>query len=380
MILRSALLSIAMSIALTMGLSPDDFAAMSVAGAAAASKELPPLPEGRSNNPAARLDGSSATTWFTGLGIGPGKTRHDLRADGWLFREGLDAEWQAVPGLPAYRGLAGRLGSHAVTVDGAIHVIGGYTVAENHEERSTPGIYRLEIGPQPGWRRVSQMPVPVDDSVALVYEDRYVFLVSGWSDTGNVNLVQVWDSREQAWLQAEPWPGQPVFGHAGGLVGNRMVVCGGAGIRYPVDGPRQFAASGQCWLGTIRDDDLRRLDWRPLPTMPGGPRYRAGAVGLQAGDTALVVFAGGADRPYNYDGQGYDGNPAAALATVVSFDLDAGRWQCHRSMTEARMDHRALLEDDGRLVLIGGMDRRREVLGSALYLELSSPLACPTTD
>lgn len=27
------------------------------------------------------------------------------------------------------------------------------------------------------------MPVPVDDSVALVYRDRYVYLVSGWHET-----------------------------------------------------------------------------------------------------------------------------------------------------------------------------------------------------
>ncbi|MCA1778258.1 MAG: hypothetical protein LC637_02395 [Xanthomonadaceae bacterium] len=372
MMARSAIVFIAMA----MGMALADLAPASPI-AAAASTVLPALPEARSNNPAARLQGSSGTTWFTGLGIGPGKTWQDTRADGWFFRPGVDVDWRAVPGVPAYRGLAGRLGSHALTVGGNIYVIGGYTVAENHDERSTPGVYRLEIDPQAGWSRVTQMPVPVDDSVALVYRDRYVFLISGWSDTGNVNLVQVWDSRDHTWLQAEPWPGQAVFGHAGGGVGKRMLVCGGAGIRYPVEGPRQFVASEQCWLGTIRDDDLRRLDWRPVPAMPGGPRYRAGAVGLESAGVSRVVFAGGADRPYNYDGRGYDGNPAAALATVVSFNLDEHRWQCHQPMTEARMDLRALLESDGRLVMIGGMDRHREVGRSALYLDLSSPIACP---
>ncbi len=106
-------------------------------------------------------------------------------------------------------------------------MIGGYTVAEDHAERSTPGVYRLDMAAQPGWTRVATMPVPVDDAVALVHEDRYLYLVSGWSDSGNVNLVQVWDSRKNAWRQAEPWPGTPVFGHAGGMVDNRLAIVGG---------------------------------------------------------------------------------------------------------------------------------------------------------
>lgn len=338
---------------------------------------LPPeLPEARANNPVARAVSAGDAVWFTGLGITGDKTWRDLRANGWIYRDGDESGWRPVPGLPPFEGLTGRLGSHAVAIDGDIHVIGGYTVAEDHAERSTPGIYRLDMAPQPGWTRVATMPVPVDDAVALVHEDRYLYLVSGWSDSGNVNLVQVWDSRKNAWRQAEPWPGAPVFGHAGGMVDGRLVVCGGARIEYRAEGVRRFPESGECWLGTIRDDDRYRLDWKPLPPMPGGARYRAAAVGIRFDRDARIVFAGGADRPYNYDGQGYDGVPARALDSIVSYDLDAGRWVCHSPMPAPGMDYRGLLVSADRLVLIGGMNAERQPTARIMAFELSPPRRC----
>lgn len=336
----------------------------------------PPLPEARANNPVVRVAAGDAALWFSGLGIAEGKTWLDLRADGWIFREGDEHGWMPVPALPPFDGLAGRLGSHAVGLGGRIHVIGGYTVAGDHSERSTPGIYRLAVRPRPNWTRVTRMPVPVDDAVALVHADRYLYLVSGWSDSGNVNLVQIWDSRDNSWRQGEPWPGAPVFGHAGGLVDGRIVICGGARIEYPADGPRRFRESDECWLGSIREDDRYRLDWKPLPPMPGGPRYRAGAAGVRVDGVNRVVFAGGADRPYNYNGEGYDGEPARAFDAVVSYNIDAGRWACHEAMPSASMDHRALTLSAGAFVLVGGMNSAREVTPRILSFELSSPRDC----
>jgi len=335
----------------------------------------PALPEARANNPVARVETDAGALWFTGPGIGPGKTWRDLRADGWIWRAG-DEAWQQVAPLPPFEGRAGRLGSHAVAIGGTIHVIGGYTVGSDHGERSTPGVWRLDLEPEPGWTRLGSMPVPVDDAVALVYRERYLYLVSGWSDTGNVNLVQIWDAQDNAWRQAEPWPGAPVFGHAGGITGNRLVICGGAKIEYPADGPRRFVASNECWLGTIRDDDLRRLDWQPLPAMPGGPRYRAAAAGTQLEGTARIVFAGGADRPYNYDGVGYDGVPAVPRAGIVSLDTETLRWHCHAGLPLPTMDHRGLIIANGRLALVGGMDEQRRVLNTVQRIALSPPRSC----
>ena len=50
----------------------------------------------------------------------------------------------------------------------------------------------------------ASMPVPVDDAIAVVYQDRYIYLISGWHDFGNVNLVQQYDVIADSWSQATP--------------------------------------------------------------------------------------------------------------------------------------------------------------------------------
>jgi hypothetical protein len=39
------------------------------------------------------------------------------------------------------------------------------------------------------------MPVPVDDDISLPYQSRYIYLISGWHNDGNVNLVQLYDTK-----------------------------------------------------------------------------------------------------------------------------------------------------------------------------------------
>ena len=78
------------------------------------------------------------------------------------------------------------------------------------------------------WFRGEDIPVPVDDSVAGVYRDRYIYLVSGWSKTDAVRDVQVYDAQKNVWSKATPIPGTPVFGHAGAVVGDTIVYVDGA--------------------------------------------------------------------------------------------------------------------------------------------------------
>lgn len=336
---------------------------------------VPPLPVPASNNAVARLEREHDAVWISALGIGPGKTWRDLKADGYWLRDG-DNAWRRLPPVPDGEG---RLAAQAVAAGGALWLIGGYTVAEDGAEHSTPEVWRVTPWARPVYRPVAPMPVPVDDAVALVYGDRYIYLISGWHDTGNVNLVQVYDTREDSWTQAEPWPGAPVFGHAGGIVDDELVICGGAKVEYPQDGPRRFVSSPDCWYGRIRPDDHRRIGWLPVSSLPGPARYRAAAVGTHLDGIRRIVFAGGTDNPYNYDGVGYDGRPAEPLDAVVSFNLDERRWECHDPAPTATMDHRGLITANGELVLIGGMDDERRVRRGALVFRLSPARQCGNT-
>ncbi len=315
----------------------------------AAAPPVPPLPVPVTNNAVAALPGPGGGL-VTALGLGPGKTWRDTTAAAWWWRPG-DGAWTPLPEVP---GPGGRLASAAVTVAGAVFLFGGYTVAADGAEASAAEVLRL--GEDGTWAAVAQMPVPVDDAVALPFADRYVYLVSGWHDLGNVNLVQVYDAVKDRWSQATPWPGDPVFGHAGGIVGDRMIVCDG--VRVAVS-PRRFEAVPRCFAGAIDADNPRAIAWEAAPHHGGPALYRAAAAGSSR--LGAVVFAGGTDNPYNFDGVGYDGSPSAPSDRVFAWRVGDGRWEEIGRLAEPTMDHRGLVETADGFVIVGGMDAEGRV-------------------
>lgn len=317
-------------------------------------QSLADLPQAVSNNAVALVPQGEDYRLVSALGLGAGKKWQDSSSDAFQFVASR-ASWRRLEQVP---GAQGRLAAAAVTVAGRVYVFGGYTVAQDGTEQSTPEVYLLDEA-SGAWTEYSRMPVAVEDSVVLGYQDRYVYLVSGWHDVGNVNLVQVLDTQTAQWQQATPYPGAAVFGHAGGMADGTMLVCDGVRIDYPADGTaRQFKPSSECWLGPIDRTDHRRIHWRPVRPHPGQPRYRMAA---GADDAGQVWFVGGAANPYNYDGIGYDGEASEPVADVLSYDARAGRWQCHGQLAVASMDHRGLPWHAGWFYVIGGMRTGQQV-------------------
>ncbi len=319
---------------------------------------LPALPEAVSNNAVALLAGADGIHLYSMLGLKSGKTWQDISSGAIHYfsaKGGANGTWQNIESVP---GGKGRLAASAVAAGGEVYVFGGYTVAQDGSEQSIPAVYRLqqETGQ---WQHFSDMPVPVEDSSLLVYQDRYIYLVSGWHDLGNVNLVQVLDTADRTWKQATPWPGEPVFGHAGGISGSRMVVCDGVRIVYEQGASgRKFLPSRECWLGEISAGNFREIRWQPIESHPGLPRYRMAAADDGAGK---VLFAGGSVNPYNFNGIGYDGVPSEPENGLISYNLDESRWECHGTLSVASMDHRGLPRHDGWFYIVGGMRKGQEV-------------------
>lgn len=316
-------------------------------------------PVARSNWAVARA-GDNVYTFF---GLGPGKTHADIERDVHALdlRTGL---WRKAGDIPVD---AGRLASAALTVGGKVYLIGGYTVSAKGEEVSTPEVMRFL--PDSGrFEAETKMPVPVDDSVAMPWRERWIVLVSGWHDKANVTDVQIYDTQTKQWLRATPYPGQPVFGHAGGLLGDTMVICDGVTASKGGDGKNVFAITDACWQGTLDPQQPTRIAWRQLPPHPGAPLYRAGAVG----DAGRIVFAGGSPRPYNYNGIGYDKLPAEPSSAVFSFDPARGAWQQHAPLPQAGMDFRGLVPlGGGAYGLFGGMRAGQQVSGGIIRFQLT---------
>ena len=326
---------------------------------------LPDMPLAITNNAVALLPVDGGFEIYSFLGLESGKTWADASRAAMRYTSSSQAgSWTHLPQAP---GDQGRLAASAVTANGEIYLFGGYTVASDGGEQSTFEVYRLDRNS--GQLEIfSTMPVPVEDSVVAVYADRWVYLVSGWHDVGNVNLVQVLDVVDKNWSQATPFPGQPVFGHAGGITGTTLVICDGVRIAYQVaPEPRKFLPSEECWKGTIDSDNHRRIDWRRIEHHPGMSLYRM-AAGNAAGNEAdgRIWFAGGSDNPYNFNGVGYDGIPSEPERGVFSFDVSSDRWQSHGALSEATMDHRGLLYHDGWFYIVGGMRAGQQVSKGAL--------------
>ena len=328
----------------------------------------PALPHPVSNNAVAGFRRADGFHLLSFMGLAGGRGWQNVASEAWHLPPGGET-WQRFPDVP---GGEGRLAGTAATVAGNVYVFGGYTVAEDGSERSVEKTYRLDTD-QLSWHELEPMPVPVDDAVSFVYLDRYVYLVSGWHDLGNVNLVQIYDVEEDSWKQATPWPGEAVFGHAGGIAGNRMLICDGVAVRLADSGRRRFETVDACYLGAIDADDIRKIHWQGVAPHPGPARYRMAATGTETHD-GEIVFAGGSDNPYNYDGIGYDGNVSGASAEVFAWRLAERRWHSYGELPQATMDHRGLLFNAGTFYIVGGMvdavnseDGAEPVLSSLVY-------------
>ncbi|MDX1556174.1 MAG: hypothetical protein R3212_09120 [Xanthomonadales bacterium] len=314
------------------------------------------LPVAHANNAVAVVPHEGGASFYSFNGLRPGKTHDDVSKDAFAC-EVPAGTCARIEGPPV---ADGRLASVAVFLYDRIFLFGGYTVAEDGSEVSTPEVFSFNPDARTYQRR-ADMPTPVDDAVAFHYANRYIYLVSGWHDDGNVSLVQVFDTWEDQWFAATDFPGSPVFGHSGGAVEGRFVIADGVAVIGEKDGKRVFGEVDEAWLGEIDPEDPSVIQWTPLPPHPFGPLYRMAATGEAAHNR--ILFYGGGDNPYNYDAIGYDGVPARAYDVLFAFDLGTGEWVELGRTGRPSMDHRGLMIWDGAYWTLGGMNSDGQVIG-----------------
>ena len=269
-------------------------------------------------------------------------------------------QWRHLPDVP---GPDGRLAASAQIVRGRLFVLGGYTVDSAGHERSLANVDIYDPRERE-WRRGADIPLTIDDAVIGVYRDSLLYVVSGWHDTNSVQTVQMYDVVSDAWFAATPIPGPGVFGHSGAVSGNTIVFVDGV-VRQ--DGPVKYRLIPQVWIGAIDRNQPTNITWRAGPAHPGPAVYRA-ASGVCA---TRIVFAGGTENPYNYNGIGYDGRPSEPSARVFAFDTKRGAWEEGPPLITPSMDHRgfAILGDTAWTV--GGMRSRQVVSASVDRIALS---------
>jgi N-acetylneuraminic acid mutarotase len=322
---------------------------------------LEQLPQPLSNNAVASLSLHNITYIASFYGLTESKLAKDVTSKGYLWRSDTK-QWQTLPSLPG----GGKLASSAVTIKDAFYIIGGYTIAADGTEKSTPEIYKLSF-PFKKFQLQTHMPIPVDDSVALVYQDRYLYLVSGWHDAGNVSDTQIYDTQTNLWTTATAFPGVAVFGHAAAISRNQIIVIDGVGVVGKIDGKRQFAIIPQAWKGEINKQDITKIDWIEIPNHSGKARYRMAA--FYEKNSNQLVFLGGSDNPYNYNGIGYDGIPSKPVRELLLYGIEKSCWLKNNFKGPEVMDLRGVVNQGEHFGVVGGMGNHQSVLNQFQAIE-----------
>ena len=160
-----------------------------------------PLPAPLSNNAVASVKTRGSLLLFSLMGMGPKKT-WDATSNAAYSLDPDTGKWAEVHSVP---GTIGRLAAAAVGAREHIFLFGGYVVDGQGGETTLPDVNVYEPLTD-RWFRGEDMPVPVDDAVAGVYRDRYIYLVSGWSKTDTVHDVQVYDGQKTPGRRPRPFP------------------------------------------------------------------------------------------------------------------------------------------------------------------------------
>ena len=330
------------------------------------------IPDKVTNNAVTQVSIESEDYLLSFSGLGEKRTYHYVHNKAYAYSV-KKKKWQKISPVPLSsdnrkltNNLVGRLASVATAIKDKAYIFGGYTVAKDHTEVSVADVYSYALHTD-SYQLLAPMPVPVDDSVALTYQQKYIYLVNGWHNSGNVNLVQLYNSQTNQWQQATPFPGKPVFGHAGGIVGNKIVICDGVAIEVHENSKRSYQDEVSCYLGIIDQKQPSKIDWRMIKHPTNNARYRMAALGIE--NKQQIAFIGGSENPYNYNGIGYNGKPSQPSDEIWLYDLKQQKWQIGRSKT-ATMDHRGLLLLNNELLTLGGMAVDQQVLNTVNFYPL----------
>jgi hypothetical protein len=317
-------------------------------------QDLTSLPVSVTNNAvtAAKIGNKSYVYSFAGMDST--KIWSGIHLDAWR----LDVEnqiWSALPPVPDAAG--GKIAASASTVKNKIYVIGGYHVASNGSEVSSNKLHRFDPETNAWMTDGANIPVPIDDQVQAVWRDSLIFVVTGWSNTGNVPTVQIYNPSANTWAVGTPVPNTSnfkAFGASGVIVGDTIYYCGGAkpGTNFP--------AATILRKGAINPLNPTQITWTFTNTLPA-QGYRMGAATM----SGSPIWIGGSATTYNYDGIAYNGSGGVApLDRILIYD----KYYSTFSLSEITgnipkvMDLRGAAQiGSDEVIVVGGMSENQTV-------------------
>lgn len=269
--------------------------------------------------------------------------------------------WDTIAALPD---TLGKIAAGANRVKDKIYIIGGYHVYANGGEASSNKVHIYDINSNTYLADGTNIPIAIDDQVQAVWRDSLIYVITGWSNTGNVSAVQIYNPSTDTW-QAGTGVGNNntfrSFGASGAIVGDTIYYFGGASMAGSFNIQTYFRR------GLINPNNPTQINWSSFTWM-GMNGYRMAAT------TALgkVFWLGGSNVTYNYNGIAYNGSGGVSPngrslyydRSDHSFDAEFGY--------DLPMDLRGIGNvNDTVKYLVGGMKAGQMVTNETLRLTLS---------
>lgn len=264
--------------------------------------------------------------------------KYDVSQNLWL-------EMDAIPDT------SGKIASAASYVNGKIYLIGGYHVEANGTETSSekvhiynPSIDEFEADGNP-------IPTPIDDHVQAVWRDSLIYVITGWSNTGNVPDVQIYNPELNFWTMGTPTPSfsfYPSFGASGYILGDTIFYFGGA-KDFPT-----FEATNVLRKGVINKNDPTQIQWTVINSGNGETLYRAAC----SGHDKTVFWIGGSMEAYNFNAlEYYNNKPVKPNKRIYEIDLKKKSQSNTYSIETRGMDLRGIAKlGGGNWIIAGGID------------------------
>lgn len=259
-----------------------------------------------------------------------------------------------------------KVAAAASFVNGKIYIIGGYSVFSDDTELSSERVHIYDPVTDTYETDGAPIPLSIDDQVQCVYKDSLIFVVTGWSDFGNVPNVQIYNPALDQWQGGTFVPDifqYKVFGGSGYIIGDTLYYHGGAA-------GQSFNARRFMRKGYINPNDPTDITWELMGEAPGDPGYRAAC----SGTDDLVFWVGGSAISYNYDGIAYNGSGGVdPSARILHFNPSDSTYLDEINQPYGVMDLRGIAKlNNNRWIICGGMDTNQVVSNRTFLLESSS--------
>ena len=210
------------------------------------------------------------------------------------------------------------------------------------------------------------MLIATDDHVQCVWRDSLIYIITGWSNSGNIPNVQIYDPANDTVLAGTSTPDNndyKAFGASGVIIGDTIYYGGGA------RDIGNFEIQPKLRIGIINSNSPDSISWS-FSTDSAVNIYRSGAAIFNNNP----IWIGGAGNSYNYNGIEYGtGNGVNPLDNIVQYQTSSGQFSIDTGIGLNIMDLRGVVQIGTQYFIAGGMDTGQLVSNKLYRIEYIVP-------